>query len=357
MHSWRWGTALVLSVEIEGQRAKLVGHHARVYHASVMNEPKSPGTPGFELQFVDWLRERSKLSAPADLPGGAIGIGDDMAMLNTPDGRWLMSSDMLLDGVHFDSASQSLAQIGRKAIACSLSDCAAMAVCPVAVTVSLALPNNGTLDQAKELMGGMQAMADEFETHIVGGDTTRWGHPLAIDVAIVARPYDGVEPVLRSGAKAGDTLYVTGQLGGSRLAEESCLPRHLAFTPRVREARSLAEHYGTRLHAMLDISDGLSLDLWRLCRASGVGATLTLSDLESAVSEAARRASSLDGESPIDHALNDGEDFELLIAMSGEVADAPVALHRIGRVTEGDVVQRESNGDSFIPIEPRGYVH
>ena len=297
-----------------------------------------------------------------------------MAMLDTPSGKWLMSSDMLLDGVHFDTKSQPLATIGRKAVACCLSDCAAMAVRPVAITVSIALPKNVSLDQAKELMGGMWAMAGEFETQIVGGDTTRWNHPLAIDVAIFAQPYDGIEPVTRSGAKAGDTLHVTGTLGGSRLAGKSnsefrihnsefSMPRHLTFTPRVREARILAERLGSRLHAMIDISDGLSLDLWRVCRASGVGATLSQRELEPVISDDAKKAAEADGRSALEHALSDGEDFELLLAVEagktsllGELIEVPFPVHRIGVVTDGDLLLKDADG-RCKSLDPKGYAH
>lgn len=347
----------------------------------------------FELDFVEWLggKENSEFRIQNYEFGNPVGIGDDMAMITTPSGdrqsrsaKWLMSSDMLLDGVHFDAKNQPLSMIGRKAVACCLSDCAAMAVRPQAITVSLALPKEMSLDQVKELMRGMWAMADEFETRIVGGDTTRWqsqlagrDHPLAIDVAIFAQPYDGVEPVTRSGAKPGDVLYVTGPLGGSRLADAtqqagyaSGLPGHLTFTPRVREARTLGEALGARLHAMIDISDGLSLDLWRVCRASGVGATLSESDLElaepacgmaepacsSVISEDARKAADADGRSALEHALNDGEDFELLLAVEGELEDVPFPVYRVGKITDGELLLKNADGHCK-PLDPKGYVH
>ena len=299
----------------------------------------------FELPFVQWLRSRQGKLQPGD-----IGIGDDMAMLNTPGGRWLISSDMLLDGVHFDTTHQPLSMIGRKAVACSLSDCAAMAVCPVALTVSMAWPRRGSLDDAKELYTGMQTMADEFETRIVGGDTTRWDHPLVIDVTIFAQPHENIEPVTRSGAKSGDRLYVTGPLGGSRLG------RHLEFTPRVREARRLAQHFGERLHAMIDVSDGLALDLHRVCQASNVGATVMEDELLSVVSDDARKASEADGKSPMSHALGDGEDFELLIAVSGEIEQRPAPLYRIGQITDAGLLLQRADGNTE-PLAPEGYVH
>lgn len=280
-----------------------------------------------------------------------------MAVVDGGGGRVLVASDMLLDGVHFDSTRHDLAMIGRKAIACNLSDCAAMAVRPLAAVVSVALPGAWTLAKAKELFEGMFAVADEFGLAIVGGDTTSWRHPLAIDVAITAVPYDGIEPVRRSGARVGDTLCVTGKLGGSLMG------RHLTFTPRVTEARTLAGALGNRLHAMMDISDGLSLDLWRMCDASGVGAVLSERLLLEVVSDAAKRMSEADGRPALEHALSDGEDFELLLAVdpnAGEPAEwsarLGVPIGPVGRITETGYGIELCDG-RVETLQPKGYVH
>jgi thiamine-monophosphate kinase len=328
-----------------------------------------------ELEFVEWLREQQ-----GNYDGVGLGIGDDMAAVRTGSDLLLVSSDMLLDGVHFDTTKHELEQIGRKAIACGLSDCAAMAVRPLAATVSVALPaaglteprglaranfrvfgtsprpqaadRGGELD-AKALFRGMFAIAAEYDVAIVGGDTTRWQHPLAIDVAITATPFEGIDPVTRAGARPTDALYVTGPLGGSLLG------RHMTFTPRVDEAKTIAEALGVRLHAMIDISDGLSLDLWRLCKASGVGAILDENDLQSVVSADARRlaADPQRGEqTALEHVLGDGEDFELLLAVSGEPNTPGAHLHRVGTVTDSDLRIRRLNG-RVEPLEPKGFLH
>ena len=301
-----------------------------------------------ELQLVEWLRSRqSAQGIPSEV---ALGIGDDMAALASTAQFILVSCDMLLDGVHFDSRRQKLAQIGRKTIACSLSDCAAMAVRPLAAMISVALPKTYTLSQAQELFEGMFSIAADFDTAIVGGDTTRWDQPLAVDVAITAEPYEGIDPVTRAGAKPGDTLFVTGQLGGSLLA------RHLTFTPRVEEARQIAEALDVRLNAMIDLSDGLSLDLWRLMQASGVGATLDRSQVEEVISADAERAAKTDGRTPFEHALADGEDYELLLAVSDKANVPGIDLHPVGEVTEKGLFLRHSDG-RVEPLAPRGYVH
>lgn len=298
-----------------------------------------------ELTHIEWLTRRQR-------PHSAVetGIGDDMAVLSLSDRRVLVSSDMLLDGVHFDVNRHSMKHIGRKAIACNLSDCAAMAVRPIAVTVSIALPISDTEEGVQELFEGIFGMATEFDVAVAGGDTTRWSHPMAIDISIIAEPFPNVDPILRSGAREGDQIFVTGKLGGS------LLEKHLSFRPRVLEARILAEQLGHRLHAMIDISDGLSLDLWRVCQASGTGAILEEALLESAVSEDAVRASARDGRSPLDHALEDGEDFELLLAVEGQAPDIDVPLHRIGSIAaEGLRMLRRAG--QIEPLTPKGYVH
>jgi len=301
-----------------------------------------------ELQFVDWLSQRQRSSIAE--PPVALGIGDDMAMVVTDGGRILVSSDMLLDGVHFDLSRHDAALIGRKAIACSLSDCAAMAVRPLALTVSVALPKELDRGTVERIFEGMFTTAEEFETSIVGGDTTRWAHPLAIDVNVTATPFDGVSPVTRSGARVRDRLYVTGPLGGSLLS------RHLEFTPRVREAEKIARSLGDRLHAMIDISDGLSLDLWRVCEASGVGAALDERRLADVISKHAEVAAETDGRTPLEHALSDGEDFELLLAVDG-VADVPgVPLFEIGNIVDEGLTLTRIDG-STEPIAPKGFVH
>lgn len=298
-----------------------------------------------ELEFVDWLKRRCPPHR-----AGELGIGDDMGIVRCGSDRLLVSSDMLLDGVHFDSSRHAYPLIGRKALACSLSDCAAMAVRPVAATVSVALPRSLSSANTKALYEGLIALAEQFDLFVAGGDTTRWEHPLAIDVAILAAPYSNAEPVTRSRARAGDRLFVTGPLGGSILGH------HLSFTPRIHEARQVAEQLGDKVHAMIDISDGLSLDLWRVCQASGVGAELEETLLAEVVSEDARRLSGSDGRPALDHALSDGEDFELLLAVDEAAVTEEEPLFPIGRVVEQGFAIRSPSG-SLSPLRPTGYVH
>ncbi len=298
-----------------------------------------------ELEIVRWLQSRPRRASRATL-----GIGDDMAIVGVDSGSILLASDMLLDGVHFDSRMHSLELIGRKAVACNLSDCAAMAVRPIALTLSVALSPAISTADAIRLLDAAAQIAEEFDAELVGGDTNRWSGPLALDVAILAAPYPGIPPRTRGGAQIGDRLFVTGPLGGSLRG------KNLIFTPRVREAHALAAAFGPSLHAMMDITDGLSLDLCRMCQASGVGATLDEGLLETAASEDARQAAADDGRSVLDHVLSDGEDFELLLSVDGEVSRPPVPLYPIGEIAKSGLSIRRHNG-ILEPLEPRGYVH
>jgi thiamine-monophosphate kinase len=303
-----------------------------------------------EYELVRWLTARFGAHAAHSV---SVGVGDDMAIIDRADRPLLQASDMLLDGVHFDLKTHSLEAVGHKAMACSLSDCAAMAARPVAAVVSLALPAGWTLEASKRLFEGMAAPAEAYDCPIVGGDTTSWDQRLAIDVAITAEPYPGCRPILRSGARVGDILMVTGTLGGSLAG------KHLNFQPRVREAKRIVESHGQHVHAMMDISDGLSLDLHRLCEASRVGAILDERLLDLVTSDAAREMSNRDGHTPIDHVLSDGEDFELLLAVDPSLTDVPIAnvkLARVGVITESRLQIRTTDGQ-LETLEPRGFEH
>ncbi|MGB0715744.1 MAG: thiamine-phosphate kinase, partial [Phycisphaerae bacterium] len=287
--------------------------------------------PRQESAFVEWLT-----ALPSTSTCQSLGIGDDMAVIETRGTTVLLSSDMLLDGVHFESAKHSGASIGRKAIACSLSDCAAMAAIPRAVTVSIAYQHGTDLEFLKQIMLGASAMASAYDCALSGGDTTSWDQRLAIDVTIMAEPVDPSLIVKRSNAQEGDAIFVTGKLGGSLMG------RHMSFEPRVQEGQSLARHLQRNLHAMMDITDGLSLDLHRMCRASSVGAVLFESGVDAVISDAAREMSLADGRSPLSHALSDGEDFELLFTVPQDCSlPEQIDALKVGEIIEsGFFLQR-----------------
>jgi thiamine-monophosphate kinase len=257
---------------------------------------------------------------------------------------------MLLEGSCFRLAEAGPRRVGRKAMAVNLSDVAAMAGRPVAAVVSVGLPRRGGRALAEELYRGLRELADAFDTAVVGGDTNSWDGPLVISVTVLGEA-TARGPVTRRGARPGDWLLVTGPLGGSILG------KHLDFTPRVREA--LALHEAADLRAMIDVSDGLAADVNHLCAESGCGAVLRAADIP--IAEAVRGLN--DGRPPLEHALGDGEDFELVFAVApadGErlLRSQPVpgvTLHRVGECVEAGLWLDEGGRRHALP--PRGYVH
>jgi thiamine-monophosphate kinase len=299
--------------------------------------------PG-EFEYIAWLRSRT----PAD-SRVLIGPGDDCAVLAPGTHPLLVTTDMLMDGTDFIIAEVGPRRVGRKAMAVSLSDIAAMAGVPTAAVVSVALPRDGC-GLAEELYLGLRDAADAFGVAIVGGDTNSWDGRLVISVTVLGEA-TARGPVTRGGAKPGDWLFVTGPLGGSILGH------HLDFTPRVREA--LALHAAVNLNAMMDISDGLAADVNHICEESGCGAVLVAEAIP--VSDAARELSRTSGKTPLQHALGDGEDFELVFAVSPECGERLVreppgpGLTKIGECVSAGL-WLEENGVRR-PLAPTGWVH
>jgi thiamine-monophosphate kinase len=287
-----------------------------------------------EFDLIDWIRNQQRNS-----PLIHIGVGDDLAALNWPAGDLLLVGvDQVIDGVHFDSAVHSPRQIGRKAMNRNLSDCAAMGCLPTAAVVAVALPKNRSLDEAKELYNGLREAGDAFDCPIIGGDTGTWDGKLVVSVTILGKSA-GQKPVTRRGSRPGDGIYVTGPLGGSILG------RHLTFEPRIKIGREIAPHAS----AMIDLSDGLSRDLPHICKASGVGAIIeaSLVPIHSDAIELSRR----DKISALDHALNDGEDYELLFTSNQDVAGGI----RVGRITAEPGIFLEDERTNRISLIPRGW--
>jgi thiamine-monophosphate kinase len=217
-----------------------------------------------------------------------------------------------------------------------------MASLPAAAVVSAALPRGAGIEYAKELYLGMKGAAEKFECEIVGGDTATWDGKLALSVTILGRSA-GITPVTRAGAKPGDGIYVSGPLGGSILG------RHMSFEPKVELARRLGRGFG--VSAMIDISDGLSRDLGHVCRASHVGAIVEAPRLP--IHADAHELSKRDGISPLRHALDDGEDYELLFTS----ATQPATGILIGHITQGPGIMLETSHGHTEPLAPKGWEH
>lgn len=286
-------------------------------------------------------------------PALVVGIGDDAAITRVTPGKQLVTTtDMLMDGVDFLLASADPVLVGRKSLAVNLSDLAAMAAVPVGAVISLALPRQGGEQLARRLFDGILPLAAEFQLAIAGGDTNSWDGPLAISITVWGEVEPG-EAWLRSTARVGDKLHVTGALGGS------ILERQFTFTPRVSEAQQLRR--SAQVTAAMDISDGLLIDLARLCEASQCGAVL---DLEKIPVHADAVRLSLQ-EHPtatpdelqafaLEHALADGEDFELLLTIA---PSDPLAAQSIGEITSAPGIFARAADGSLRALTIRGYEH
>ena len=305
-----------------------------------------------ETDFVDWLLPRLPPHPRLEVPAG-----DDAAVLRPPAmRRTVITVDMLTEGVDFILGPDCTPrQVGHKALAVNLSDLAAMAARPEAAVVAVGLPRTAGASLAKGLHEGLAALAMEFDVALAGGDTNAWDGPLVISVTAVGSGPPG-QAWRRDGARPGDLIVVTGPCGGSLLG------RHLRVQPRCRAALEITGRF--TVHAAIDISDGLSLDLSRMMVASGTGCLLDLAAVPIHEDAIAMSAQADDDRTPLDHALADGEDFELLLAMpSAEaerlVADPPADLAPtvIGTVIEDPGLFTIDAKGVYRPLAPRGFIH
>jgi thiamine-monophosphate kinase len=286
----------------------------------------------------------------ARLPGNVtIAPGDDMGAITIHDGQVLAAVDQLIDQVHVDLRNTSLQLVGRKAVTRNLSDIAAMAAKPLACLATAALPRDFGDARCDELFTAMRDTAAEYNCPLIGGDVSIWDGPLHLTVTVLATP-DGVEPVLRIGAKAGDVICVTGQLGKSYPTGH-----HLNFEPRLTIARALASYPATRPHCMIDLSDGLARDLGHLCEMSNVSAVIDECKLPCRDNATWQQA------------VGDGEDYELLFAMDHAAIGSPggwdilgVPVTVIGRMVpcsdKPSVTIRLSDGKQ-LDLADKGWEH
>ena len=297
-----------------------------------------------ETDLLSHIYRRSA-DLSAAYPRILVGPGDDCAVITSPWGggdRLLLKVDQLVEGRHFVPAPATpLDLIARKAIARAVSDIAAMAGAPTAALAAATLPAGCTY--ANELFDHLARWARHWSCPLVGGDIAAWSTPgagLVLSLTVVGTPHPRRGPVLRSTARPGDHVYVTGPLGGS-LDAATGLGRHLTFEPRLHEAARLGDTLGDHLHAMMDISDGLGIDAGRLADASGVRIELDAASipLNPGIRDWRRAA-------------GDGEDYELLFTTD----QSPPLGIRIGRVAEGNgcvVIE----GNQTIDVTALGFDH
>ena len=267
------------------------------------------------------------------------GPGDDCALVETRDHQNLLvlKADCVVAGVHFLPTANAL-HVGWKAMMRPLSDFAATSAVPQSALITLIAPEKTTVEWVERLYGGLSRAAKRFKVSIVGGEMSRTAGPVAISVS-VAGFVERNRSVSRQGGKAGDDLFVTGRLGGA------LKQKHLQFVPRIVESRWLTRNFP--IHAMMDLSDGLGADLPRLAKASRVGFAIEMENLP--VASGAK----------IDNAISEGEDYELLFAISRRERNRllrswqkrfpRLLLTRIGSFS------RRSTGN-LQPL-PRGYTH
>ncbi|MDR2706666.1 MAG: thiamine-phosphate kinase [Planctomycetaceae bacterium] len=292
-----------------------------------------------ESEWIERLRSRA----------GTELLGDDAAVL----GDTIITVDMLTEGVDFLLGQVDPTWIGRKALAVNLSDIAAMGGIPTSIVVAVALPKSSGVELAEQLYDGMEPLIQKYSLTLAGGDTNTWNGGLVISITVLGRvtPH-GV--LRRNGGKSGDRILVTGMLGGSILG------RQFLFEPRIFESLYLNEHFD--IHAAIDISDGFSLDLHRLLVESGFGARLYEKSIP--ISAAAVQLSRQTGRTPLEHALSDGEDFELLLAVPPEEAEKLLAqqplrnrfnvtLYSVAELTP-ELGLRFSDGTDLLP---QGFEH
>ena len=276
---------------------------------------------------------------------------------------------MLVENVHFRLDFAELFQIGWRSLAVNISDIAAMGGEPTYAFVSVGLPRETTVKFVDELYSGMQKIAEDYSVDIVGGDTVS-APQMVINVALLGE-VDAENLVLRSGAKPGDALVVTGDLGGSEAGLTilmHCLPikgteKHLRPVPRVREGRLLAK--SGSVTAMIDVSDGLASEVHHICEASRTGAKLCANSIP--LSHNVRPAAESTGRNPHDLALYGGEDFELLFTCQPDKVSSlaedilricGTSLTTVGEIVEisGAITIEDASG-KMVPLKPRGYDH
>lgn len=307
---------------------------------------KITGMSRSEFDFIESIRRRTGSS-----PLVPLGIGDDAAVLaNGSAGESLVAVDMLMDGTHFRLDETGPELVGRKSLAVNLSDIAAMGGRPVAAFLAIALPASLGRSLAERLTQGVLDLARDYGVVLAGGDTNVWNGPLVTCVTVVGQPIG--RSIQRSGAKPGDWLMVTGSLGGSLAG------RHLRFEPRVREASLLMDLVD--IHAMIDISDGLAADVHHLARESGVGVTID----GDAIPISADVPGDLPHEERLQHALSDGEDFELLFAVTPDEGSrllrewkSETSLCRVGTVTAEPGCRLVRKGHNVEPLPEAGWTH
>ena len=325
-----------------------------------------------EFGFIDRI-SRGCLIRPE---GVITAIGDDAGALQTDAGKLqLVTTDLLVERVHFLRKATSGFNLGYKSLAVNLSDIAAMGGSAREAFVSIGIPDDCSLEFLDDLYRGMQSLAAEFDVNILGGDTTGSKQDLIINV-VVTGEVAPAEMLLRSGAKVGDIICSTGCLGDSRAGLHLILQdlpldspemralfdAHVLPKPYLHEGRFLATAKG--VHAAIDVSDGLSSDLGHICRASGVGARLAAGQMP--ISEPLSIFCSRFGFDPVEFALAGGEDYTLLCSVDSRKMERVAGQYRqtfdqplvpVGEITDTGRMELVEPDNRLRDITPTGWDH
>lgn len=311
----------------------------------------------------------------ADAPPVVRGIGDDCAVLRPADGHdLLVTTDTQEEGVHFRRDWSTAADIGWRCLAVNVSDIGAMGGTPLGAVVALSLPETLAVAFVEAMYDGLSAMAGAYGCPIIGGNISKSTERLSVTITVLgSTPRDGA--VYRAAARAGDDVWVTGDLGGAKaglealihpqavagLPADAVLARYRRPRPRLKEALYLRQH---GVCSLIDLSDGLSSDLAHICEASGVGAQLHAERIP--ISDEARRVADALGVDALTMALHGGEDFELCLTAPAGAAEAleqgfrdqfDCPLTRIGTIQAGAGVTLRYPDGSEASLAPGGYDH
>jgi thiamine-monophosphate kinase len=335
-----------------GDRAPEVGPATLKYYDDSL--------PLSEKLLLGRLRRRSRSG-----PQVKVGMGDDCAVLQIPAGEQaILTTDLSLEGIHFRRDWHSPPVVGHRCLTRGLSDIAAMGGMPLAAFVSLALPKKLPQAWVNGFYRGLLKLAEAFSVSLAGGDTAESPAGVMADIVVVGRVPEG-RAILRSGARPGDRIYVTGSLGGSAATIDLLLSRprhklrpqlfaaHFFPTPRVRVGQALRER--NLVSAMIDLSDGLSTDLSHLCEESGVGAEIDAEAIPCASLAQPARAVALH------FALHGGEDYELLFTSPRGKAVPPVLagvkLTLIGTITRSREMTLRRPPGRGVTLHAQGWEH
>lgn len=312
-----------------------------------------------EFGFIDFI----KVNFPD--PEGTFGIGDDCAVMPAGEGELLYSTDLMMEGVHFLRNESSPEDVGWKAAAVNLSDIAAMGGTPVATFLSIALPEDAQGEWAERFIQGYVQISRQHDVPLLGGDTTSSLRDIVVNVGVLGRCRSG-KRLMRSGAKVGETIYVTGPLGASAGGLQAILKgidrnedvkilieRHKRPVPRVEEGRILMEC--GKVGAMMDISDGIASDLRHIMKASGIGAVIDLEKIP--CSPQLLSLCAQQGWDRYELATSGGEDFELLFTGPEDLEnELNINVYPIGKTVHGNELTWTVSGKA-VDLDYMGYNH